>query len=192
MATATNTWTRVTALNFTYNTNMLGRNQYGVLTCTNGICKINKNGTESTVAGTSTTPVRARAITGEELKMITKKAGATRTSLAGMWITVDPTEGSYYFSNSGYTIGTQTSGTNNKSLAWLIENTKNNTDSGATQNDFPETGGYWQLTPNGTFNESAWRVSSDGKISTCQVGYSGCVNTYGARPVITIPKSLLN
>ena len=177
LETATSSWDNSLKLNYTYDTSS-ATNNYGTLSCTNGTC---------TVAGnTITTNLKARMITGEELAAITVAAGAAEGTVAYNWTLASGD--TYYFSNTGYTLGTITNGTGNTDLAWLVENTTTNANSGATFNTYGNTNyGYWTLSPR--YSYGAWRVLSDGRL------YNNYVNTdsdSGIRPVITIPKSVLN
>ena len=135
-----------------------------------------KKDSEDLIIGTSETPVRARLITVEEIKQLTLDAGASSDSLAGSWSI--PSGSSFYFANSNYIIGTQTStsGDGDTSLSWLVEN---NYYSGNNHN-------YWTLTPKSTeINGSTWLVRYNTMVDSV-----GSTNSVGVRPVITMPKSV--
>jgi hypothetical protein len=185
LASETTSWTRVPVLtNYTYDTTAATSN-YGVMTCSDGICT--KQGTSTLIAGTSEAPVRARLITGEEITTITKNAGAANDSKAGTWTVATSYNNYYYFSNSEYTIGTQTSGTNDKALSWLVENTSAYTNSGATANTYGATNyGYWTLSPVSGSSSYAWYVNNNGRLNYNNV-YT--TSSCGLRPVITINKA---
>ena len=187
LANATSTWTNVDSLNYTYDTTTSAKN-YGVLSCTNGVCDITKNNTTTTITGTTGAnaipPLKARLITGEEVAAITRTQTSGGNTIADNWSLA--TQDWFYFSNTGYKIGTQTSGEGNTNLSWLIENTTAYSSSGATSNG-TNNSGYWTLSPcssTGAFNVSSY----DGNLSNNSV-YIGSDYYYGARPVITIPKS---
>lgn len=182
----TTLWDNSLKLNYTYDTSAAANN-YGILSCTNGTC---------TVAGeTVTTNLKARIITGEELAAITVAAGAAEGTDAFNWSLAN---GGYYaFSNNGIIIGTHTyvdGETESTVLSWLVENTNDwsTSSSGATDNSYGESNyGYWTLSPRADFSSHVWFVGSDGwageyYIDWCH-DYMGC----GVRPVITIPKSVL-
>ncbi len=130
--------------------------------------------------GTSSKPVRARMITGEEITTITKtKAPSLEWTLASQrsdW---------YYFSHKEYIIGTRTKGTGNKELSWLLENAGRSDITGASTNFYnSEHGGYITLSPSAK-NDEVWMVSSSGNL------YSSGITGFALkiRPVITISKS---
>ena len=180
LATETSEWGRVDPLDdYSYDTSAASYN-YGVLSCDDGICKITKNNVETTIAGTSDVPVRARVITSEEVASIASIM--TNNSTANTWNI--STQGNITLTNS-----------DNKDLSWLIENTRVNTSSGATSNIYGETNtGYWVLTPANTKSSYAFAVSSSGAMSAAHtITFVGTTTGgLGIRPVITISKSLLN
>ena len=61
LKTATNTWTRVPTLNYSYDTSSADNGGYGVLTCTNGSCSVGSN-------APMVTDLRARLLTLEEIE----------------------------------------------------------------------------------------------------------------------------
>ena len=188
MSAITETWTRVNYLNYSYDTTASVSN-YGIFTCTNGTCKITKNGVDTQLA----TNVKARMITGEEIMDIANKERNDDDPTLHTWnITVNGDK--YYFSNPNYIIGTKDSGTGNINLSWLIENTdfydSNNT-SGATKagsNGYESTWGYWTMTPVSDREYAVWVVENDGSIYYSNVYQA----MYGPRPVIEIEKTKLN
>ena len=186
LATATADWDDSLLLNYTYDTTSASSN-FGVLTCTNGTCKRTINNSDAQVA----TNVKARIITGEEVRALTMNAGATNESRAGIWTLASGSyDTDYYFSNSGHTIGTKSTGTNEKVLAWLIENTEEFTSSGATANAYGDNNnGYWTLSPVSNDYKSVWYLNRNGGFLYYTVNNA---NSYGLRPVITIAKSNLN
>ena len=189
LETATSSWDNSLKLNYTYDTSTAEYN-YGTLSCTNGACIVAGN--------TITTNLKARMITGEEMRAITVAAGAGEGTLAYNWTLANGYYDYYFFSSESCPIGTYgsscTGGVGDTSLAWLIENTYTDqwTESGATLNTYDEdNGGYWALTPRGNFPDNIWFVEYSGQFTY----YNTVVddnNAYGVRPVITIPKSVLN
>ena len=177
LETATSTWNDSLKLNYSYDTSA-AENNYGTLSCVNGAC---------TVAGNQiTSNLKARMITGEEVTAITVVAGAGEDTVAYDW-TIETVEG-YVFSNSGYVLGTLTSGTGSTDLSWLVENTGTNSNSGATANAYGDTNrGYWTLSPYSSYWGNAWNVYRPGTFDLNSVITS---DYYGVRPVITIPKSI--
>ena len=181
---ATSGWDDALKLTYTYDASAV-TNSYGTLSCTNGAC---------TVAGnTITSNLKARMITGEEVRALTMNAGAASETLADNWTLAHTLNDNYYFSNSGYTLGTNTSGDGDISkLSWLVENTKDDENSGATANSYGDSvWGYWTLSP--VFNpygasRRAWRVYANGSFSNQLVGNKV---DHGIRPVIEIDKSKL-
>ena len=177
LETATSSWDNSLKLNYSYNTSP-STNNYGTLSCTNGTC---------TAAGnTITTNLKARMITGEEVSAITVAAGAASGTNANNWTLANGDE--YYFSNTRYTLGTQTSGTGSTDLSWLIENTNSNANSGATSNTYDNINyGYWTLSPSASWSSGVWHVFYDGGLhrNLDNLGH-------GIRPVITIPKSVID
>ena len=176
LETATEDWDDSLKLNYTYDTTEYDSN-YGVLSCTNGTCMIEDN--------MVTTNLKARIITGEEVRLITLAAGAAPGSIADRWT---PDDGySYYFSQTDKIIGTVTSGTGSTALSWLVENTDAWNKSGATSNTYDNpNNGYWALSAHYDYADYIDCVGYVLEEYT-QNDYS-----YGARPVITIPKSVLN
>ena len=179
LETATEDWDNSLKLNYSYDTSSDSKN-YGILSCVDGAC---------TVAGTTlTTNLKARIITGEEVRAITLASGAASGSLADYW--VRRTINDYYFSNEGKIIGTDSNGTGSTSLAWLIENTREYATSGSTANAYGDSNeGYWTLSSNGADSCFAWAVYFLGEVYMDKVDYD---RYYGVRPVITISKNVLN
>ena len=96
----------------------------------------------------------------------------------------------YYFSNSEYILGTQTSGIGNTNLAWLIENTVENEYKKETySNNDNSNSGYWTLTPDSNNNFLVFTIVWSGKFDTVPTSYSGY---FGLRPVIEIEKNKLS
>ena len=186
LETATASWDDSLKLNYTYDTSS-ATNNYGTLSCTNGTC---------TVAGsTITTNLKARMITGEEVSAITVAAGAAEGTNAYNWTLANGEV--YYFSNTGYVLGTNTSGEGNNNLSWLVENTfafpeEANT-SGATPDTYTNTSykGYWTLSPYASNSSYAWHVFAGGSFSSNIKVKGGMDQRLGVRPVIIIPKSVL-
>ena len=184
---ATSTWDNVEPLTYTYDTSASAQN-YGTLSCTNGACTISKTGAEigaNPELVENGIPVRARLITGEEV------AAITRTQTDGTTIADSFTLGNqnwFYFSESTKLIGTQDNGTGNIYLSWLIENTYTNNNSGAIANTYGNVNsGYWTLSPRSTAANTILYVYAGGSLySNVHVEND---SLYGARPVITIPKS---
>ena len=182
LETATSTWDNSLKLNYTYDTSLGGTNtgyNYGTLSCTNGAC---------TVAGSQiTSNLKARMITGEEVSAITIAAGAEEGTYAYNWTLANGH--SYYFSRTIVVLGTDTNGTGSTDLSWLLENTSSSMYSMSTTNTYDNANwGYWTLSPTGTGANSAWHMYNDGCLYYHNVGLS---TLYGIRPVITIPKSIL-
>ena len=196
LANATNGWSRVSGINYTYDTteaesgpDSYAGDSYGIFTCINGTCK---NGDNETIA----TNVKARLITGEEIKALAISAGATTEGVYAeitdqsivSWNLLS-VEDSYFISED-YT-GIEIN------LEWLIQNTTEDPETGATNNIYGNNNeGYWTLSP---INQSyAWFVQNLGRISDSLKSSSTRVDkenyygtSIGARPVITISQSLL-
>lgn len=187
----TSGWDDSLKLNYTYDTSE-AVNNYGVLSCTNGVCKINDNPV--------TTNLKARIITGEELADITIAGGADKGTIAYNWKqTSSNLDEWYFFSRKNKVIGTlddmPTGQTSSIGLKWLVKNTTASSISGATGNAWgSSTGGYWTLTPVSNDPTHAWSIGGssyepyNGNMGAYYVGNS---ETYGLRPVITVPKSIL-
>ena len=184
LETETANWSDSLKLNYTYDTSA-AENNYGVLSCSNGVCTIKNE--------TVTNSLKARIITGEEMRDLTVKAGAGSGTNAANWNIAGSRSYSWYnFSKRDRIIGTQSASNNgDTSLYWLLENTIVNTNSGATSgsaNGYSDNEGYWMLTPGADYTYYAWFVSYNGNI------YSETVrtyNSYGIRPVIDILKTKL-
>ena len=184
LETLTAEWDDSLKLNFTYDTSQ-ATNNYGILSCTNGAC---------TVAGNQiTSNLKARMITGEEVKALTKAAGAESGTNVDNWTLQADNTKRYYFSNLSYDLGTKTAVLEGKigstSLAWLVENTLNYEDSGSTSNTYSTSTnqGYWTMSPFSNNSSSAWNISYYGFFEQKTVNTSNI----GVRPVITISKSAL-
>ncbi len=184
LATATSSWNNTPLLNYEYDTTA-ATNNYGVLTCEEGTCKITKNSTTTQIA----TNLRARIITGEEVRALTMNAGAASGSDADKWTLESSSNYGFYFSNSDYILGTKTSGTGSTNLSWLIENTNADTSSGATVNIYDNKNyGYWTLSIYSNATTSIWGLWNTGCFQ-----YPGYANqNIGIRPVIEIDKSKIN
>ena len=174
LASSTSTWTNVEPLNYTYDTSAFTQN-YGTLSCTSGTCKKKKTGEKIY-------NVKARIITGDEVAAITRTQ-TDGTTIADNWSLAN--QDTFYFSRYDKVIGTNDDGEGNKNLSWLIENTRINSWSGATSNG-TNNEGYWTLSPLSTDASFAFFVYSRGDFNFNYV-YHG--SAYGARPVITIPKT---
>ena len=197
MADLTYNWNNVPKLDYQYNTtNAL--NGYGILTCTEGICTASAN--NNTVAGTSTKPLRARAITMEELlALVNTVADNNAPSRTWSQSSRDTTAQVYYISTPKYKIGygSMSSG-GNTTLKWLLENTIGTNvnsqpcDSESTDNVYGSNSeGYWTLTPDTADNyatDRAFMISGYGYVATTAFGGNYDI---GVRPVITIEKSKL-
>ena len=130
-------------------------------------------------------------ITGEEVSALTIAAGATSETIAYNW-TLTSTNW-YSFSNTSRYLGTQTaveSGqTGSTELSWLVENTFALGKGGATSNTYGNANqGYWTLSPRASDSRYAWLVDYSGSLSRNSADYGGYA---GIRPVITLPKSVL-
>ena len=185
LANATSTWTRVDPITYSYDASSMS-NSYGTLTCTNGTCKVTGNDTPKI------TGLRARIITGEEIRQLTLDDGASNTSAAYNWSISSGTDYSaFWFSNKKYTIGSKGYTATNDGkidLKWLVQNLQNDTDSEATEDVYGITysTNYWTLSPYYAMSQYyAWRVRSQGDI------YVDGTHSGGLRPVVRIPKSLL-
>ena len=182
LETETASWDDSLKLNYTYDTSLGGTNtgyNYGTLSCTNGTCIAAGN--------TITTNLKARMITGEEVSTITVAAGAEEGTRAYNWTLAS--DNHYYFSNTGQVLGTTTSGTGSTELSWLVENTFALGKGGATSNTYGNANqGYWTLSPRASDSRYAWLVDYSGSLSRNSADYGGYA---GIRPVITLPKSVL-
>ena len=178
----TTLWDDSLKLNYSYDTSG-GHYSYGTLSCTNGTCTIGGD--------TVTTDLKARMITGEEVAAIVMATGAEEGTYADGWSL--NFGDSFAFSNLYYELGSQNDGTGNTDLAWLIENTSEDTyyDSGSTDNIYDSSNwGYWTLSPSPWYEpERAWCVLVGGFLGDNNVSYS---SYYGIRPVITISKNVLD
>ncbi len=187
LETATASWDDSLKLNYSYNTST-ATNNYAILSCTNGTC---------TFSGSQrTTNLKARIITGEEVRLITVAAGAEEGTNAYNWTLANGEV--YYFSSTDYVLGTNTSGEGNNNLSWLVENTfafpEGANQSGATPDTYTNISykGYWTLSPYASNSSYAWHVSAGGSLSSNIKVKGGMDQRLGVRPVITIPKSVLN
>ena len=173
----TKNWTRVSLLNYEYDTSDVIPSSsssyeynYGKLTCNGGQCKNGKN--EVLVEN-----LRARLITPQELVNIAKKnipdvVFYNEKSLAE-WQPSGLNAYSYRFSNE-----------NNTQLKWLIENIRNDSDKGWTTYGSPSASGYWTLAPASINNSLAWDVADYEQL------YAGIASegSIGIRPVIKYHK----
>lgn len=189
LETATSSWSNALKLNYTYDTT-LATNNYGVMTCVDGVCTVKGN--------QITTNAKARMITGEEVAALTVAVGAEKNTVAYKWTLASSNETDwYFFSRKNYILGTTTLITDDQEstlqLKWLLSNTNANSYSGATGNT--ATGGYWTLSPVDGNITYAWSVGAsqyepyNGNIGAYYV-YN--LAGYGLRPVISVPKSVLN
>lgn len=186
----TSSWNDALKLNYEYDTS-LSTNNYGVLKCVNGACTIKGNQVTSNL--------KARVITGEEIVKLTVAAGAEKNTVAYNWSLASSNETEwFFFSRDEYKLGTTellpSGQTSSKALKWLVANTIANSHSGATGND-SDGGGYWTLSPVATDITHAWSVGAsvyepyNGNLGAY---YVKNVAGYRLRPVITIPKSVLD
>ena len=183
LATATSTWTRIPLLNYSYDSSSASPNDYGILTCIDGECKITGNNTPIA------TNLRARIITGEEMLDITRTEAPSLT-----WTNATSCINSYYyFSDDNYEIGTINPGDGNENLAWIIENTTSRS-SGATNNLYgSNNNGYWSLSPTIDNSKYAWEPNMDGYFACVDVDREPTASSaYGTRPVIEISKNILS
>ena len=178
LETATASWDNSLKLTYTYDTSS-ATNNYGILSCTSGTCIVAGN--------TITTNLKARMITGEELAALTVAAGAEEETIAYNWTLANAQY--YYFSHTGKVLGTQTSGTGNTTLSWLIENTNSSNTSGATLNVYDESNeGYWTLSP---YYNYATHANYINYVGATTANILSSPNLFGVRPVITVSKSVL-
>lgn len=91
----------------------------------------------------------------------------------------------FYFENNSKTNPELSQG--QAKYKWLFDYTNNCTDYGCSIAD-NSTVGYWTSTPISRFPGSAWRVDQNGSLDLNGVNHPG---NGGVRPVITIPKSIL-
>ena len=170
-------WTRVDPLNYQYDTSSV-TNGYGLLSCVNGVCTTSKVGASF---GDASSPIRARIITGDEIKAIAMLSNLEDKTNISNW-----TKNVRYADMDYSTYDIISPGSD---IAWLIENTYANEEGGGTDNLYDSTNaGYWTLNPFDDRSNLAWRLDSGGKLSYYNVD-SG--NTYGIRPVIEVSDSLV-
>ena len=178
LSSLTSAWT-IPGLTFEYDTS-LSQYNYGKLSCEEGICTITKNNTTTQIA----TNVKARLITGEEVAAITK----TKTPSLS-WTLASNDSGWFWISCSES--GTSSGVTGNTDLKWLVENTFQDSRSGATANTYGDANnGYWTLSPINNAQYYVWTVISAGVLSKDDTLNEN--SSYGFRPVITISKSVLD
>ena len=186
----TSNWT-IPGINYTYETT--GTTNYGTLLCTNGACTINSSPV--------TTSLKARLITGEEVKTLTMNEGAAPNSNAGVW-TMPSYIDSYWFSSKNYLIGTRdylSDASGNTNLSWLVENTQYSNESGSTDDIYNQTNtGYWSLTPvttSGSWYDAAWKawdvIAIGNYYNFHSVNGDNGGHHIGIRPVIEIEKNKL-
>ena len=159
-------------------------NNYGLLSCISGTCTV--------LGNTATTNLKARLITGEEVRALTLYAGAPSDSKAGTWKIGNSYD--YVISRTDRVLGGDAFDTGDTSLSWLIENTSDDSYSNATPNAYGEYNyGYWTITPAYRYtNDRAnypYFVSQNGWLQGLSKYESGWG---GVRPVIEIEKSKLN
>ena len=182
LETATANWHKSLRLTYSYDTRAATKN-YGLLSCSKGKCTIGNK--------VVTSNQKARIITAEEVAALTVAAGAAEGTTAYNW-TISNGASTFYFSNTGYTIGTYTGVGNhsgNTTLSWLLENTDDyyRETTGATDNTYGAVNyGYWTLSMSNNSNEYAYIVDHSGKVQSTNVSSTGS----GIRPVITISKNL--
>lgn len=184
----TSGWTRVSGLTYSYDTSLNGTNtgvNYGTLSCTNGVCTVANN--------EITSNLKARIITGEEVRELTMNEGAESGSLADNWTLKTP-KNWYYFSSTRYALGTKNGlsvdNPGNTNLSWLLENTRTYNYSGATTDSLGRSiWGYYTLSPVFDGSGYVWVLDYDGYFSYYR--RENAYLFYGARPVITISKSML-
>ena len=176
LANATANWSKVDDLNYLYDTSAANY-KYGTLSCIDGTC---------TMPGGTVYNVKARLITAEEVVAITRTK-TNGSTIADRWTLQN--QDRFYFSHKNYRVGTKTSGTGSKELSWLVENTMNSSDVGADKNKYAsENRGYWTLT---MADSPSWAyvLDQNGMLDTEP---TSSTSQWGARPVITVPKALLN
>ncbi len=186
----TSSWSDNLKLTYKYDTT-LASNNYGVLSCINGVCKINDNQV--------TTNLKARIITADDITDMTIEAGATSDTIAYSWNLSSSINDWYFFSRSNYRLGTHdilpSGEVSSKQLSWLVHNTTANSYSGATNNSYGSNpGGYWTLSPVSDDITQAWSIGGssyepyNGNLGSYYVGND---TSYGLRPVIRVSKSSL-
>ena len=177
LETATTTWDNSLKINYSYDTSG-AENNYGTLSCVNGACTVANN--------QITSNLKARLITGEEVRDIIIAAGAEEGTIAYNWSQSSHVmDEEYIFYSLGmgndYFLGTNDIydpedeyqhgiSTADTALSWLSDS------------DIY----YWTLSPASDDHNRAWNVVS-GSFSWQDAGLDCC----GIRPVITIPKSIL-
>lgn len=195
---ATTTWTRISPLNYVYDSTASTCTtagevcNYGVMTCVNGICTIMYNDQQRGISGTSESPSRTRLITTEEIAQI------IQTKYPSFDWTLDfdtHSSGAPYFSNTDYTNATDPKGVGTKVFSWLLENTVLNDYSGGTYDEYdaPNTSrmGYWTLSPaKYSFPNFAWVVQNNGHFSNYGVEDSK-ISDVGLRPVAMVKKAYI-
>ena len=201
--TLTSSWTRVSPLTYSYDTSLNNTNtgyNYGTLSCVSGVCTVSPNGTTASIVGTNQNPLRARLITGEEIRLLTIKAGAEPDTHVYRWAlnVLNSDDREFVFSNAIRRLGSDTwdeAEPYDTSLAWLIDNTSSDPDySGSTANAYgQDNGGYWTLSPSAGLDPYEEEPPEDGyafAVDNGVIGASGNItDTNGIRPVITVPTS---
>ena len=197
LSTATNSWTKVPLLNYSYDTSLNGTNtgyNYGTLTCTNGTCKV---GNTTIASG-----VRARVITVDELVELGKKVNATYDTKLVNWTIAAADYTDDYFSFSSTSRG-------NDTLKFMLENMifsgDSPNDAGAVNsNSYTSTNGcsYWTLTPVSAKHRNfdgatAFVIANDGYtvrtiISNYDSTFAACSTGADTRPVIEYEKQNIN
>ena len=163
----TSNWNKVDLLNYEYDSTYNELGSYGVLSCTDGECKINNN--QPFVTG-----LRARLITAEEIVNVVCETGDFNfetnracTTFNIRWGVNNPQETDIYRALEFYDSYTYYSGFYD-SVKWII-------------NEADNFKGYHTISPMRT--DYAWQIYS---------GYLMAItpnDTSGIRPVITIPTS---
>ena len=116
-----------------------------------------------------------RLITANEIAKITGNTGFDASKTGQYW---------FYFDSNNQT--QKANSTNKSKYAWLFDYTYVCMNSGCNTPD-SNTYGYWTSTRKIDDSTYAWRVSSSGTLGDDDVPDT----SYGVRPVITIPKSVI-
>lgn len=147
---------------------------------------VNQSNTESKANYTiDYSTYKARLITAEEIDQITGNTGWDVTSeLSEVYyfdsLTTSPSETCTYDSN------TSTSYTSGCKYGWLYDRTGTNCKiRGCLNNSDGDIWGYWTVTSNAMYYNSAWAVGGYGDLSTVEVDFDVY---YGVRPVIEIKR----
>lgn len=99
------------------------------------------------------------------------------------------TANTFYFDTNTSTRDTSINAAGKSAYAWLFENTSGCQSYGCNVEKY--TYGYWTSDGNADDVSTAWCVDDNGKIITKSITYSYYTG-YGVRPVITVPKVLID